>query len=94
VRKAFLKFFRNQIEYFWAEEECASMFLFHTTCVTLMTPIAGEIEITVTRFKISAEKYCQKGDPNSRTLQNIFRGLKKRGLLIQKQRNNSNKCVS
>ena len=52
-----------------------------------MIPITAEIEITTARRKILAEKYYQKVDPNSRTLQNVFRSLEKSDLLIQKQRN-------
>jgi hypothetical protein len=42
-----------------------------------MTPINAEIEITTARRKIVAQKYCRKADPNSRTLQNVFRSLEK-----------------
>ena len=52
-----------------------------------MTPINAEIEITTARRKILAQKYCTKNDPNSRTLQNVFRSLEKSGLLLKKERN-------
>ena len=52
-----------------------------------MTPITAEIEITTARRKILAQKYCRKADPNSRTLQNIFRILQKSGLLLEKGKN-------
>ena len=52
-----------------------------------MTPIIAEIEITTARRKILAEKYCQKEDPNSQTMQDVFRSLEKSGLLVQKKRN-------
>ena len=55
-----------------------------------MTPITAEIEITTARRKILAEKYCRKGDPNSRTLQNVFRSLEKSGLLVKKERDKQN----
>jgi len=52
-----------------------------------MTPISAEIEITTARRKILAQKYCTKDDPNSRTLQNVFRSLEKSGLLLKKEKN-------
>ena len=52
-----------------------------------MTPINAEIEITTARRKILSGKYCTKNDPNSRTLQNIFRSLEKSGLLLKKDKN-------
>ena len=55
-----------------------------------MTPINAEIEITTARRKILAQKYCRKADPNSRTLQNVFRSLEKSGLLVQKEKNKQN----
>ena len=55
-----------------------------------MTPINAEIEITTARRKILAKRYCRKGDPNSRTLQNVFRSLEKSGLLVKKERNKQN----
>lgn len=48
-----------------------------------MTPINAEIEMTTARRKILAERYCTKRDPNSRTLQNVFRSLEKSGLLLK-----------
>jgi len=55
-----------------------------------LTPISAEIEITTARRKILAQKYCTKGDPNSRTLQNVFRSLEKSGLLLKKEKKNHN----
>ena len=55
-----------------------------------MTPINAEIEITTARRKILAQKYCRKADPNSRTLQNVFRSREKSGLLVQKEKNKQN----
>lgn len=55
-----------------------------------MTPINAEIEITTARRKILAQKYCRKADPNSRTLQNVFRSLEKSGLLLRKEKNKQN----
>lgn len=55
-----------------------------------MTPVNAEIEITTARRKILAKRYCRKGDPNSRTLQNVFRSLEKSGLLVKKERNKQN----
>ena len=49
-----------------------------------MTPINAEIEITTARRKILAKRYCRKGDPNSRTLQIVFRSLEISGLLVKK----------
>ena len=46
-----------------------------------------EIEITTARRKIMAQKYCRKANPNSRTLQNVFRNLQKNGLLLEKGKN-------
>lgn len=53
-----------------------------------MTPIKAEIEITTARRKILAQKYCTKADPNSRTLQNVFRSLEKSVLLLRKEKIN------
>lgn len=55
-----------------------------------MTPITAEIEITTARRKILAQKYCRKADPNSRTLQNLFRNLERSGLLVRKEKNKHN----
>lgn len=52
-----------------------------------MTLISAEIEITTARRKILVQKYCTKNDPNSRTLQNVFRSIEKSGLLLKKERN-------
>jgi len=57
-----------------------------------MTPIKCEIEITTTRRKILAEKYCQEDDPDSRTLQNVSRSLEKNGLLLQTSKNKHITC--
>ena len=55
-----------------------------------MAPIAAKIKITTARRKILAQKYCRKADPNSRTLQNVFRSLEKNGLFLQKEKNKHN----
>ena len=48
-----------------------------------VTPITAEVEITIARRKILTKKYCRKGNPKSRTLQNVFRSLEKSDLLVQ-----------
>ena len=53
-----------------------------------MTLITVKIEITTARRKILAQKYCRKADPNSRTLQNVFRSLEKSVLLLRKEKIN------
>ena len=57
-----------------------------------MTPIKCEIEIIMTRKKNLAKKYCQKNDPDSCTLQNVFRSLEKNGLLLQTSKNKHITC--
>ena len=41
------------------------------------------MEINTARRKILSEKYCRKGKPESRALQNIFKNLEKSGLLVK-----------
>jgi hypothetical protein len=56
-----------------------------------MTPLTGEIKITTARRKLLAEKYCsKKADPDSRSLQNVFRSLTNSGLLVKKYKDKHN----
>lgn len=56
-----------------------------------MTPTTCEIEITTARRKLLAEKYCsKKADPESRSLQNVFRSLTNSGLLVKKYKDKHN----
>ena len=50
-----------------------------------MTPTNCEIKLTTARRKLLAKKYCsKKADPESRSLQNVFRSLEKNGLIVKK----------
>lgn len=54
-----------------------------------MSPITCEIKITTGRRKLLVKKYCsEKANPESRTLQNVFRSLEKSGLIVKKDKNN------
>ena len=56
-----------------------------------MTPTNCEIKITTARRKLLAEKYCsKKADPESRSLQNVFRSLTNSGLLVKKYKDKHN----
>ena len=53
-----------------------------------MSPITCDIKITTGRRKLLAKKYCsEKANPESRTLQNVFRSLEKSGLIVKKDKN-------
>ena len=50
-----------------------------------MTPTNCEIKLTTARRKLLAKKCCsKKADPESRSLQNVFRSLEKNGLIVKK----------
>tara|TARA_B110000459_G_C16441716_1_gene416602 strand:+ start:570 stop:869 length:300 start_codon:yes stop_codon:yes gene_type:complete len=50
-----------------------------------MTPTKCEIKLTTARRKSLTKKYCsKKADPESRSLQNVFRSLEKNGLIVKK----------
>ena len=50
-----------------------------------------EIKLTTARRKLLAEKYCsKKADPESRSLQNVFRSLTNSGLLVKKYKDKHN----
>ena len=56
-----------------------------------MTPTNCEIKLTTARRKLLAKKYCsKKANPESRSLQNVFRSLEKNGLLVRKSKNKHN----
>ena len=56
-----------------------------------MTPTNCEIKLTTARRKLLSEKYCsKKANPESRSLQNVFRSLEKRGLIVKKYKDKHN----
>ena len=55
-----------------------------------MTPTNFQIKLTTGRRKLLAKKYCTKADPESRTLQNVFRSLEKSGLIFKKSKDKHN----
>jgi hypothetical protein len=51
-----------------------------------LTSITDEIKINTVRRRIVANKDCQKDNPKSLILQNIFRNLEKSGVLVGKNK--------
>ena len=73
------------------EQNKTTQCVFWYMLFNFMTPTNCEIKITTARRKLLANKYCsRKADPESRTLQNVFRSLTNSGLLVKKSKDKHN----